>query len=68
MNIFLLDIKLLNEVSKIIVVTLGRYGKWAALIKTSSAVEGRGQGECNINNNIRLPECTKCKRADAAEL
>lgn len=67
-NIFLLDIKLLNEVSKIIVVTLGRWGKWVALIKSSAAVEGRGQGECNINNNIRLTEYTKSKRADAAEL
>lgn len=34
------NIKLLNEVGEIIVVTLGRYGKRAALIKNSTATEG----------------------------
>lgn len=37
--------KLLNEVGKIIVVTLGRYGKRAALIKNSTAAESlRSEG------------------------
>lgn len=37
---FLPDIKLLNEVGKIIAVTLERYKKWVTLIKNRTADEG----------------------------